>query len=1292
MKIKHFLMAGSGIAVLWNFTVFSSQTQSYGATERGAGYCVWAKTNYEINASGQSVPVVHKYTELASGLNHLVNGQWVPSKEEIDILPDGTAAATNGQHQVYFPGDVYNGEIREITPDGKVLRSRPLGLSYDDGSNTVLIAVLTNSTGELISSNQVLYPNAFVGIDADLRYTYTGDGFEQDIILRAQPPMPKDFNLNPQTTKLQAMTEFINPPQPQITTTSSDDETLDFGAMRMIRGKAFLAGINRPTPGAMVNKSWMTIEGRHILVEQVPLPALAGDLSVLPQASLSQSFKPDGPLYAISSQPLLPTQHLGKAGNGTMILAKATSHDTGLVIDYQTVNGSNLSGYTFQGDTTYKITGTCYLNSGICTIEGGAVLKFSGGNIDVAGNGQLVSTAGPYHMAVLTSVNDNSVGQSIGSGSPTIGGSYLMLDGGTPVSVLNYLRFMYAARAVYYISAGGANVAPLNDCQFLHCGNVVEMIGDNNTLIQNFENTLISQCTAVVVNDYSYGTKVEMTGKNITVDQVPYLVETYSSDNNAWLSLLWNSILTGVQKQVYYLDTGGSTSLLGNNLGYSASSGSGVYQSAAGGNYYLTDSFRSANRGTANVDSTLLAQLKQKTTYPPNVSYVGTTISSDNFTAQVPRDNSGSSVDLGYHYDPLDYVFQNCTVSSGMTFPAGTAVGWQGNGLTFSGGYAIAFNGLANMPCYFVRCNTIQEADTSGDGTGIAGGAAGGWVQAAFTRFSSIGDFATFFDGSMNYNSWVDCCEFHSGAVGGVVNDNSSLSLTNDLLDRSLISLHVGTSMDYYQPSFQNCTFHGGSLTIDQNTFSSISIHDCAFDSTDLSSVNSSYAGDGTYNAYISGESYLPGTDPINNPDHDVFVTGGFNWQSGLLGSYYLPAGSPLIDANNQSGDSAAASIPVQTGSQNGYGSTYLSYFTTDPVNQTPDGGAVDIGYHYPIISPALSAGCRPTSIQLNWDVTAMEQVLGLFFEIDGFNVYRSTSPGGPYTLLTSTPLSLDAGSYSDVSVTPSVSYYYVVTVLYTDTDMGNSTTNESPYSNVAGPISTCCDPTTSGLWVDEGPTALQMAQGIMGPNVTVSNAKYTGSPHARGTFGGGNSGNLPIDQGVILATGYIYNAVGPNIQLDSLGTNFSNNGDSDLNTLISPYTTDTTQDAAVLEFDFVSSSSSVAFQYFFASEEYTDWQNSYDDVCGIFVDEANIAVVPNTTIPVSVFTINSANNSQYYQVNPLAPPVVFDTSYDGLTTLLTAQAQVTANVSHHVKIAIADTRDGWRDSAIFVQAQIICP
>jgi fibronectin type 3 domain-containing protein len=68
---------------------------------------------------------------------------------------------------------------------------------------------------------------------------------------------------------------------------------------------------------------------------------------------------------------------------------------------------------------------------------------------------------------------------------------------------------------------------------------------------------------------------------------------------------------------------------------------------------------------------------------------------------------------------------------------------------------------------------------------------------------------------------------------------------------------------------------------------------------------------------------------------------------------------------------------------------------------------------------------------------------------ITGNNVYRGTVSGGPYTLLTTTPLA-PATTYKDTSVTAATTYYYVVTAL-----VG---TEESGYSNQA----TAAIPTTT--------------------------------------------------------------------------------------------------------------------------------------------------------------------------------------------------------------------------------------
>src|ERR1022692_2756926 len=261
-----YLCGASNVSVAQS--VANQQTQiavpsptPYAITVQDANSRAWQRTDYQISPSGEVITNTHGYTEICSGLNHWA-GKWVESSEQIDILPNGTAVATNGQHQAYFPGDIYQGQIELVTPDGLQLYSRPLALSYFDGTNTVVIAELTNSIGVVVGKNQVIFPNAFSGLAADLRYFYTKSGFEQDIVIKQQPPTPESLGLNPDTARLQILTEFFSPPQPTIEQTelppqagvSLTDESLGFGAMQMVQGRAFLLGQNAQDSGVLVSK------------------------------------------------------------------------------------------------------------------------------------------------------------------------------------------------------------------------------------------------------------------------------------------------------------------------------------------------------------------------------------------------------------------------------------------------------------------------------------------------------------------------------------------------------------------------------------------------------------------------------------------------------------------------------------------------------------------------------------------------------------------------------------------------------------------------------------------------------------------------------------------------------------------------------------------------------------------------------------------------------------------------------------------------------------------------------
>jgi hypothetical protein len=267
---------------------------------------------------------------------------------------------------------------------------------------------------------------------------------------------------------------------------------------------------------------------------------------------------------------------------------------------------------------------------------------------------------------------------------------------------------------------------------------------------------------------------------------------------------------------------------------------------------------------------------------------------------------------------------------------------------------------------------------------------------------------------------------------------------------------------------------------------------------------------------------------------------------------------------------------------------------------------------------------------------------------------------------------------------------------------------------------------TNGNLTVSTNSTAQQLAQLLVPPWVVVTNATYTGAIEARGTFAGGNGCGLPMDTGVILATGDITNAIGPNNLSVATTEFYADTGilysDSDLNSLLGGRLT---ADSAVLEFDIVSTNSFVLqFYYIFASEEYPEYIGKYNDPMAIFVSTNRMgtnwinsitndfALVPGTTnVPVTVNTINGGYdneyvniwpiNSQYYvdnhdpgnsSVTNAAPAQEFNIQYDGMTVQLSAKTFISANITNHVKIAIADYYgDDAYDSAVSLKAWSAC-
>lgn len=239
-------------------------------------------------------------------------------------------------------------------------------------------------------------------------------------------------------------------------------------------------------------------------------------------------------------------------------------------------------------------------------------------------------------------------------------------------------------------------------------------------------------------------------------------------------------------------------------------------------------------------------------------------------------------------------------------------------------------------------------------------------------------------------------------------------------------------------------------------------------------------------------------------------------------------------------------------------------------------------------------------------------------------------------------------------------------------------------------------------LSVTQSNNALTLAQSLVGSGVTVSNATISGNANQSGTFTNGNSANLGFNSGVVLSTGNVASV--PQGGSAFASTAYSGAGDATLNAIASG----STQDASVLQFDFVAQGNTLNFRYVFGSEEYPEYVCSqYNDVFGFFISgpnpgggnysNSNIALIPNTSLSVAINAVNSGQPgggyssggctslaySQYYISNTNGSFIV----YDGYTTVLNANISVVPCQTYHLKLAIADVSDGLYDSGVFLEA-----
>ncbi len=246
-----------------------------------------------------------------------------------------------------------------------------------------------------------------------------------------------------------------------------------------------------------------------------------------------------------------------------------------------------------------------------------------------------------------------------------------------------------------------------------------------------------------------------------------------------------------------------------------------------------------------------------------------------------------------------------------------------------------------------------------------------------------------------------------------------------------------------------------------------------------------------------------------------------------------------------------------------------------------------------------------------------------------------------------------------------------------------------------------------------------QLVQKLIGANntcISVSNVTLSGWNFDTGNISDGTTGtgdlsygfftkgtsNFDINEGIILSTGKAKAAQGPNDNLqDYYATNWRE--DQDLIDILTKYNlpTDNILNATSLEFDFIANTDKISFDYMFLSEEYQKTNCKYSDAFAFLIKKAdnseayrNIAIVPNTTSPVTSLTISGANycpqNINYFGgYLGIDEPNNSPTNFNGQTKVLNAESSIEKGVKYHIKLVIADHGDssGRYDSAVFLKA-----
>jgi len=929
-------------------------------TERGPHHRVLTRALQYQTAGGLRVERPSRYVELASGMHFFEDNEWREAVAEVEIL-QGAAVARKGQHQVIFAANLNSvGAIDLIGPDDRRLRSTVVGLAYYDHASglSVLLAVVQDCPGAVLPPHQVLYLDAFDGdCAADVRYTYTRGGFEQDVILLTAPPSPAEWGLDPSTTSLEVWSEFFDPPQPVVravvlreetdpvrrqTMVEPDliDERLQFGALTIDHGRAFpLAQGDDFGEGSIPTaKRWQTIQGRTFLIEQVEYEALLPHLNQLPQVGLDPipAAQP-GPRSRMARS--FPPRPQGLRGTWRPNqYARISQPRAGVVVDYMILN-SSLTNHVFKADTTYYISDTVNLY-GTTVLEGGTVIKFKEreGSLTLKMRvlGPLSCSTTPWHPAFLTARDDDSVGEVLDVSDGVIDSEYgyiaLQLGDSTHDYDLHDLRIRHLRHP---IALESNNKLTLDHSQITHGNTAFWCLADTTVRLGNI---LIHAFT----NKVFYATSTaEFHAEHLTVHQA-YSLGSYT--NTFYLT---NSLLIRVTNDVGWAGSAGNV-----QTNWSTS---GVFQTLAAGEHYLASQSAYRDIGTTNISAALLEDLRARTTHPPGLLDQNISLPTV-WAPQAPGDFSWP--DLGYHYDRLDYVarsiaLEDCLAVMTNGVVVGIDFGGTNYGIRLGSGSQLISQGTASRPNRLVRIHAVQEdpSQSGGDESILADTHGAAQPPSLHLRFTEVSLMSSSHllnqerdRGTLAHLELLNC-EIRGGAVVlSTTVSGTAMAWTNNLFERVFIEDYPYQPISYH--CWNNLFWEGAMVLSNYVSGSAYNFTDNLFDLSTLAQ-HASISVTGDYNGYVTNATRW---SPAGGSD--VVLTNIPSYQAGTFGGYYYPTNdgmlSALIDAGSRNATNAGLhhfTLPIhelaETNSTVDIGHHFVAYDLTNQILPDSDGDGI---------------------------------------------------------------------------------------------------------------------------------------------------------------------------------------------------------------------------------------------------------------------------------------------------------------------------------------------------------------